>query len=376
MSSQLAATNYKCSIRTCAFKAPSPMLQCLQPGCTNVCHLQCYQFLVLCKNDIAHFDESNENAVVCSKRHYDACKKVVLASNVPAKRCNIAWNKDGPKGPDDPNNSEAFLLNWWTTLGNYEKYCNGENGKTKMKTCNELSEKNSANGVVKHRSGHDFMNKIRSWEKQHKTASDFLENTGQGILERDGDEATVQDLTKQRFKYFYILDPIMRDRSSLKPMATSDNILNDNDINLLDISSDEDSDSYSENDDDAIANETTQQEETATSESQEVQLASSSSTTMTTTLSTPKKRPPSLTQKKKDKKQKHLTPPKPTFEEMFLSIQERQLQMDEAKAKSENDKASIDNRVKLIREVRSLQNEGFTDKEILGLFPEVKGMLE
>ena len=61
---------------------------------------------------------------------------------------------------------------------------------------------------------------------------------------------------------------------------------------------------------------------------------------------------------------------------MFLSIQERQLQMDEAKAKSENDKASIDNRVKLMREVRSLQNEGFTDKEILGLFPEAKGMLE
>ena len=50
--------------------------------------------------------------------------------------------------------------------------------------------------------------------------------------------------------------------------------------------------------------------------------------------------------------------------------------MDEAKAKSENDKANIDNRVKLMREVRSLQNEGFTDKEILGLFPEVKGMLE
>ena len=46
------------------------------------------------------------------------------------------------------------------------------------------------------------MNKIYSGEKQHKTASDFLENTRQSILERNGDEATVQDLTKQFLNIF------------------------------------------------------------------------------------------------------------------------------------------------------------------------------
>ena len=69
-------------------------------------------------------------------------------------------------------------------------------------------------------------------------------------------------------------------------------------------------------------------------------------------------------------------PSKLTAEEMFLSIQDRQLKLDETKDKSRNEKASIDNRVKLMREVHSLQNEGFSDKEILGLFPEAKGMLE
>ena len=58
-----------------------------------------------------HFDKSNKNAVVCSKWHYDVCKKIALASNMPAERGNITWNKDGLKGPSDPNNSEGFLLN-------------------------------------------------------------------------------------------------------------------------------------------------------------------------------------------------------------------------------------------------------------------------
>jgi len=69
-------------------------------------------------------------------------------------------------------------------------------------------------------------------------------------------------------------------------------------------------------------------------------------------------------------------PPKPTFEDLFLSIQDRQLKMDKEKAKSETTKSSIENCVTLMREVCTLQNEDFTNKEILGIFPEAKGMLD
>jgi len=61
---------------------------------------------------------------------------------------------------------------------------------------------------------------------------------------------------------------------------------------------------------------------------------------------------------------------------MFLSIQDRQLKMDKEKVKSETTKSSIKKCVTLIREVRALQNKGFTNKEILGIFPEAKGMLD
>jgi len=50
--------------------------------------------------------------------------------------------------------------------------------------------------------------------------------------------------------------------------------------------------------------------------------------------------------------------------------------MDKEKAKSKTTKSSIENYVTLMREVRALQNEGFTNKEILGIFSEAKGMLD
>ena len=108
---------------------------------------------------------------------------------------------------------------------------------------------------------------------------------------------------------------------------------------------------------------------------QEVQEASTSSTTEAS--STPK-RPAArtLTTLKKKRRKGKDTPEKPTFEEMFMSIQDRQLKVEEEKVKADDAKSSIENRVTLMREVRSLQNEGFTNKEILGLFPEAKGMLE
>ena len=70
------------------------------------------QFFVLCKNGIDHFNPSNKDAVVYNKRHYDAYLKKITASTIPAENRNIPWDKDGAKGPDDPNNSEDFLLDW------------------------------------------------------------------------------------------------------------------------------------------------------------------------------------------------------------------------------------------------------------------------
>ena len=59
-----------------------------------------------------------------------------------------------------------------------------------------------------------------------------------------------------------------------------------------------------------------------------------------------------------------------------MSVQERQLSTEENKATIEIQIISVDNRMASMREAIKLQSEFFTDKEILGMIPEAKGMLE
>ena len=81
-------------------------------------------------------------------------------------------------------------------------------------------------GVIKDRSAGDILNKIQSYERSCKVAADFANNTGEGIRETDG-EASFHQLVQKRFKHCFFLEPIMRDRSNIKPAASSDDFLNE-----------------------------------------------------------------------------------------------------------------------------------------------------
>jgi hypothetical protein len=58
---------------------------------------------------------------VCTKRHYDIIQKAD-ALNIPAGTKSLPWKEDGKNGKNDPNNSEAILLEWVTSEENYNKY--------------------------------------------------------------------------------------------------------------------------------------------------------------------------------------------------------------------------------------------------------------
>ena len=63
------------------------------------------------------------------------------------------------------------------------------------------------------------------------------------------------------------------------------------------------------------------------------------------------------------------------FEEILISLKDLQLALDESKSKVENQMARIQNRMPLVRKARKLQDKIFTSEKILGIFPEVKGVL-
>ncbi len=55
----------------------------------------------------------------------------------------------------------------------------------------------------------------------YKEASDWLAQTGQGVLVEGGD---VIDAMKKRCPFFYIIDLIMCDRASIKPVVLSEEL--------------------------------------------------------------------------------------------------------------------------------------------------------
>ena len=67
---------------------------------------------------------------------------------------------------------------------------------------------------------------MQSYERSYKVAADFANNTGEGIRETDG-EASFHQLVQKIFKHYFLLEPIMRDRSNIKPAASSDDFLNE-----------------------------------------------------------------------------------------------------------------------------------------------------
>ena len=64
-----------------------------------------------------------------------------------------------------------------------------------------------------------------------------------------------------------------------------------------------------------------------------------------------------------------------TFENNIFAIQQKKLNIDKKRFEQSCKSDSIEIRAKLMREVRKLQDDNFSDKEIIAIFPEAKPML-
>jgi len=148
-----------------------------------------------------------------------ACCSKFRVGNQGAPTC---WDSDGPNGPNTVPNSETVLIDWWTTGDNWCVYRGEKNisGKTttmkKEQTWKMLSERIAKTGITVSRNAKSVGAKISRMEGEYKKAFDFVNNTGQGLME-DGQDIT--DIMKKMCPYFYELDPIMGSRASTRPMG-------------------------------------------------------------------------------------------------------------------------------------------------------------
>jgi hypothetical protein len=246
----------KCHYRSCGVVGPNnPRIDCYAPGCDRAFHSYCYDLGVLRKNVLGHFDLRNLQApflkIACKKDCYRKAYRHHANVTADPEDRNIPWNRDGAKGDDDPNNSENILIAWLKTPGNYAKFRSPPSGKTKLAVCEEICRKILRAKTLKIRKAPSVQSKIQAFEGAFRDAHDWVNNTGVGVLERDG-QVTFEEAVTKRFNYYYDLVDVMSERSSARPRASTDTMNMAEDGDASSSSSSSPSDDEDDDDDEAI----------------------------------------------------------------------------------------------------------------------------
>jgi hypothetical protein len=198
----------KCKYRKCKNKYSNTLMKCEVIDCNNYIHPVCYNYFVK-ENDapqlILHDNDSQENYAftVCGKRCYNKQQHYIKQRHKDSQDISKYnnWSKDGPK--DNPSNtSMKILLDWFLEEGgkNYKYRGKHTNGLTKDLMAEKLAKKMNAMGVRIERNGKMVQNKINHIGLRWKLADNFVNRTGQGLLEND----QVQEFNDLVKNVFYI----------------------------------------------------------------------------------------------------------------------------------------------------------------------------
>ena len=345
------------------------VLPCFAEGCDKVVHHECYHRAVVKRfsvepllDPVTHLD-----LVVCSKTCHNKVERAII--HQPTR---LPWDKDGKNGPDDPLNSMNILMEWLTEEGNYSRFRGKDNrGTRKLAYGIQLSNKMKSAGCRVHRSPEAVVKQIQEIEKKFIKANDWANNTGQGVKERDG-QATFEDLVRVRCKWYFELAPIMADRSKAKPKATTETLGQTTGQNMMEELSNLSSDDEGESG-------------TKTMEGSSPELERKRSTTASTSAAS------SFASSAKKKRSKTpIEDQEIAFMESIIKRNEaktaresgnkmseherhnrRMEEIEESKVKWRNKQEELAYKRELISTKRTLEQDGFTEKEIIAMFPDM-----
>ncbi|KAA1085424.1 hypothetical protein PGT21_006719 [Puccinia graminis f. sp. tritici] len=136
------------------------------------------------------------------------------------RKTPISWEKDGSNG----FSSMRLLMDWLTTPGNFVRWRGDKHkGLNKEALAGEIVLILVDHGIH-HRNNKDIRTKIQEIQDNYSKASDWLRNTGQGVLDSDIAEGTdnVRAALLKYCKYYYELDEFMGSRTCTNPEDTVD----------------------------------------------------------------------------------------------------------------------------------------------------------
>ena len=264
-----------------SYKSGTTVTQCSVKKCTKSSCVSCYREM-LSKHGLSPLrDRKGEIVMCCSKAHYKIASKnaklqkgcgktstptaaafgnqpptaaafgnqrtgVDAPGSPPAKKKKttqpkdlnkLPWNRDGAKGPSDPNNSEAILMKWLLEEGNYTRYCECKHGMTKKKFAEQIVEIIKDAGIWSNRDDKQVRNKIEYLQRQFRQTHDWAtKSTGQGV--KEGNPLNWENTIRGKFPFYFDLLNVMGTRASGSPIIDSEKGLDDD----VEISSGDDDD--------------------------------------------------------------------------------------------------------------------------------------
>ena len=175
---------------------------------------------------------------ICGNKCYSKMKKkkditlinIGMSKSVEKEVAMPHWDSDDP---DPKKCSISILLEWLTTEENANLYLGAEDtigadngfggneGQTKDASCVSISNLiETKNGLF--RSAKSVRCKLDSLFAKYRATKDFTMNTGVG-LEATTSAETYQNMIRDKFEYFYILDPVLSVRPNFAiPFDTDD----------------------------------------------------------------------------------------------------------------------------------------------------------
>jgi hypothetical protein len=161
------------------------------------------------------------NAVACTLGCYR--KSLKEAATDPAR---LAWDDDTAEGLF-PMSSEAMLLDWLKTPGNYANWRGNDRGITKLSIQQQIADSINAEGlkqnINRQRTEKQVGAKIVHLEQKFRSTLSFMENTGQGIKdEKNLSEEKFKELITNKWCHFWDLFDIMSERSCMRPVCNSE----------------------------------------------------------------------------------------------------------------------------------------------------------
>lgn len=231
----------QCRLKNKCPHKDAPLFNCCDAQCDGWMHEGCSN-LLLNKHSIPTADrpdpesrtEIDEPFVFCKKGCYTkwfsgrkkeakalAAAEKKAAENSSRKK-KVPWEEDG---------SLTILVDWLTVEGNYAEYCGatGNKGKTKAQHHKELAALIKQKLPESERTEKDVENKICHLERQFRIASDWANNTGQGV----DNPGHFEEALLKRCPLYRELEEVMGDRPNAKPLATSDDKSDDDEDDVL-----------------------------------------------------------------------------------------------------------------------------------------------